>query len=273
MKGYNWTARWVSNAGIVLETEGKGIGIDIFSKDEAGLYPDTPEEIRRKLLADIEAGKLHTLIFTHEHTDHFCPEDVLEAWRRNPGLRIITTEQAGRQLQAAGLSGGQLLTDTAKAEAILLSPGLWMIPDGEREADIWWLGLGACRIGFLNSVHEGAQYAGVQNLTLLVETDERRFVVPGDAAARESLFARIAGWSKEIDWFFLPFPYVGIRSSRRLLTEHLNICRAFVLHQPRPEKDEQNWVASAKAMCQRAKDGLPAPVFPEQLGERYTLTL
>ena len=56
------------------------------------------------------------------------------------------------------------------------------------------------------------------------------------------------------------------------MTDKLRIQGAFVLHQPRPEADAQNWVANAKRMCQRAKDGLPMPIFPEKLGDWWDLS-
>ena len=42
---------------------------------------DTPEAEREFLLEQIREGRLKLLVFTHEHGDHFCLEDVLEADR------------------------------------------------------------------------------------------------------------------------------------------------------------------------------------------------
>ncbi len=52
MTGKTGRMRYVSNAGLVLEAEGESIGIDLFSRDSSGLYPDTPPEIRQELLEE-----------------------------------------------------------------------------------------------------------------------------------------------------------------------------------------------------------------------------
>lgn len=261
MTGHTGRMRYVSNAGLVLEADGEAIGIDVFSRDPSGLYPDTPPGIREELLEEIERGRLGTLIFTHGHGDHFCGEDVWEAGRRNPKLSVISTEPVIRALGSAGSSAG---TEENKCCS------LFSVPSQDTGAP-FWIQTGPFRIGFLYTLHEGAQYAKVPNLTLLIEAAGQHWVVPGDAAAGRELFARIRQWSPVVDWFFLPFPYVGLLSSRRLLAESLEIRHAFVLHQPRPEADAQNWVGQAKRICRQAQDGLPDPVFPEELGSWYEL--
>ena len=55
------------------------------------------------------------------------------------------------------------------------------------------------------------------------------------------------------------------------MKQYLNIENTFVLHQPRKEADTQNWVSNTKRVCESAKDGLPAPVFPDKLGEWYCI--
>ena len=268
-------ARYVSNAGLLFETEGQMLGIDVFSQDGTGLYPDTPPGIREELLEEIQAGRLNTLLFTHGHGDHFHREDVLAAWRRDPGLRVISTEAVVEELSRAGMPGERL-------QAVKAVPGMSALHGHTERGNaltglagepvpVFWMSLGVFRVGFLNTLHEGAQYAHVQNLTLLIEAAGQRLVVSGDAAPSRKLFAEIAAWSRKIDWFFLPFPYVGLPSTRRMLEEELKIRHIFVLHQPRPEADTQNWAAHAKEICGRAKDKLPMPLFPQGLGEWYPL--
>ena len=234
--------RYVSNAGIILSTEGINIGIDCFCRDSANIYQDTPLEIRQELKLDI-------LIFTHEHEDHFCAEYVKEAWEENKELQIVGNTKVI-----------EMLTD-------IHIPVSNLHEVKERDE----LHLGKVRVQFLESFHEGEQYADVQNLSLLINKDEKHYVVPGDAKPIQTFFEKIASWSKKIDCFFAPFPYVGLHSTRRLLAEYLDIKNIFVLHQPRPEADTQGWVKNAKKVCQNASDGLPEPIFPEKLGERYKI--
>lgn len=245
----NCTMRYVSNAGIVLASEGICIGIDCFSRDTEKLYPDTPPKIREELLREAEAGNLDILIFTHEHGDHFCAEDVKEAWKRNPNIEIYAGDKVTEILCQAGIPQKNLVKIQAPV----------------RKA------FGNFQIDFLDSLHEGEQYADVPNLTLLMKIGEKHLVITGDAVPCEELFQKIGAWSEELDWLFAPFPYVGLRSNRRMLEKHLDIANIFVLHQPRKEADVLNWVDSAKKVCEHAKDSLPKPVFPEEPGGWYVL--
>lgn len=234
--------QYVSNAGIIFEVDGRQIGIDCLCKDSSKLYQDTPPQIREKLKPDI-------LIFTHEHEDHFCAEYVKEVWERNPQLIIYSTERTINLLQ----------------EMNIPEDNLYQVADGDG------IEIDDLHITFMQCIHEGDQYANIPNLTLLIKNEDKHLVVTGDAMPCKELFERIAAWSPHIDWLFAPFPYVGLRSTRKLMKEYLDIENIFVLHQPRPEADSQNWVANTKRVCESAKDGLLAPAFPDVLGERYDI--
>ena len=228
--------QYVSNAGIVLEIGEKKIGIDCFAKDETGLYQDTPQHILEELILDV-------LIITHEHADHFCAAYVKEAQRRNPDVQIYTTE----------------------ATAAFLNGNVHIVTDGTT------IYIEEMQICFRETIHEGDMYANVTNLTLYIKKEDKRIVFTGDARPCRELFEQISEWSKAVTWFFAPFPYVGLRSNRKLMNEFLRIDNIFVLHQPREEADVQNWVANTKLVCERAKDGLPKPMFPVGVGEWFFL--
>lgn len=234
--------QYVSNAGIVLRAEEKIIGIDCLCRDLSKLYQDTPVEIREKLKPDI-------LIFTHEHEDHFCSEYVKKVWEKNSQLMIYSTETTIKSLQKINIP----------------EDNLYQVADGEE------IKIDNLHITFMQSIHEGEQYSYIQNLTLLIKTADKHLAVTGDAMPCKELFEKISVWSSHIDWLFAPFPYVGLRSTRKLMEEYLDIKNIFVLHQPRPEADTQNWVANTKHVCEATKDGLPQPIFPEKLGEWYCM--
>lgn len=234
--------QYVSNAGIIFDVDGRQVGIDCLCKDSSKLYQDTPPQIREELKPD-------PLIFTHEHEDHFCAEYVKEAWVKHPALHIYSTKNTVDVLKENGLP----LED------------LHCAGDGEV------LDVDALRLGFMYSIHEGDQYADIQNLTLLIKIEDKHLVITGDAMPCKRLFEKIAAWSPHIDWLFAPFPYVGLRSTRKLMTEHLDIQNIFVLHQPRKEADVQNWIVNTRRVCESVKDGLPAPIFPDKLGEWYNI--
>ena len=129
MMGTKMTAWHTGNAGVVIQVlniEEKGcaaIGFDVFARQPGGLYPDTPEAIRQELLRDIREKKLGTLVFTHEHADHFCPEDVVEALKMNPDLRIISTEETIRRIRALEPEAGRLMALATGADTYKLKYG------------------------------------------------------------------------------------------------------------------------------------------------------
>lgn len=252
--------RYVSNAGIVLKQDKTGIGIDCFCRDSNHLYQDTPDEVCRELLEEIQEGQLQALIFTHEHSDHFCADHVKEACGRNADLQVLAGQKVIQILRKEGVPERQLQE---------------IKPPCEKS-------FGGIQVEFIETMHEGEKYADVQNLTLLVKKagqgaivepndaiEGKYLVITGDAAPTRQLFQRIGQWSKNIDWLFAPFPYVGLHSTRKLMKEALDISHIFVLHQPRQEADTQNWVANAKRVNENAKDGLPKAIFPEKLGGNY----
>lgn len=247
----NIVIRHTANAGVLINIGRNSLGVDLFSKDPEGLYPDTPTELRTKLLDEIERGNIGALLFTHGHGDHFCLEDVVEALKRNPDLVVISTDEVIGHLQAAGSFGGRLYAISSKEKGNVRI----YLPNGSLE--------------LFNSRHMGEAYARVQNLVIMLELGGKQIVIPGDAWPAPELFERIGIWSSKPDVLIVPFPLVGLPSSRRMVKKYLKPAHVLALHLPRPEMDEQNWIASAKAVCEKTKDGIPMPEFGEILGKEY----
>lgn len=231
---------YVANAGIVFCFGKTRIGIDCLCKDSSGLYQDTPMEIRENLNVDV-------LVFTHEHNDHFCAEYVKEAWGNNPALRIYANSRAIRSLK----------------EKQIPSENLFLLK-GDMVSEIQGI-----RMNFVQTIHEGEEYSDVENMAVLIESEGRYFVHTGDAKPSKEFFERVRQWACAIDWMFVPFPYVGLGRTRRLIKDTLDVANIFVLHQPQKEADVQHWVRHAKQMCSRSDDGLPQPIFPETIGNFY----
>ena len=259
--GTGMTAWHTGNAGVVIQVtntniEEKGcaaIGFDVFAKQPGGIYPDTPEAIRQELLRDIRKKKLGTLVFTHEHADHFCPEDVAEALKMNPDLRIISTEETIRRIRALEPEAGRLTAVAASEQKyrVVSLPGM--------------------RLTLFNSIHMGDRFADIQNLVCLLDAGGKRLMLPGDARPEKLLYERAAAWSKKIDWLIGPFPLMGLPSSRRLIARYLELGHVLAIHFPRLDKDTEGWRKNAQHICETADDGLPVPVFGDKPGKRYEL--
>lgn len=250
----NVTAWHTASAGVVIYIEGKhGVGFDVFARDPEQLYPDTPDSVREELLSEIAAGRVATLVFTHEHADHFQLKDVLEALRRNPGLRIISTEEVARRIREREPEAGRLT----------------VVPASEQKYRV--VELPDMRLTLFNSIHMGEQYVDVQNLVCLLEAGGKRMMLPGDARPEKLLYERAAAWSKEIDWLIGPFPLMGLPSSRWLIARYLTLRNVLAIHLPRPDRDTDGWRKNAEHICKTAGDGLPVPVFADEPGKRYEL--
>ncbi len=246
------TAWHTANAGVVLYIEGKhGIGFDAFARDPKGLYSDTPDQVRQRLFGEVAAGCVETLVFTHEHPDHFRLEDALEALRYNPRLRIISTEEVIRQLREKEAEAGRLTA----------------VPASEQKYRV--VDLSDMRLTLFNSTHMGDQFADIQNLVCLLEAGGMHLMLPGDAKPTRMMYEKAAAWEKEIDWLIGPFPLLGLPSSRRLISRYLTLKQVLAMHLPRPEKDAEGWRKNTERLCKTAADGLPVPILGDEIGKYY----
>ena len=239
----------VGNAGVIIETGKTCVAIDCFCKDEFGMYPDLSGEDRDALFEMTEQGVLKALIFTHEHSDHFLAKDVQVACKKNQNLKVVAGEKVIELLYKERIPAEQLVE---------IRP-----PKSIAEGDL--------EITFLKTLHDGQQYAGIENLTLLINIGRKTLVVTGDAQPSKELFLEIGKWSKTVDLLIAPFPYVGLGSARREMVKQLEIKAIIATHEPRPEKDEQGWLESAQKVCEQAKDSLPYPIFSKKQKEWYCL--
>lgn len=267
------TARHTGNAGILINIEKTdtekneagekpervSLGIDVFCRDRKRLYEDTPEKERAFLLDRIESGELKALVFTHEHGDHFCLEDVLEAWRRNPRLPIISTRKVIQKIRQSSPKG-TVVSEGALTE---ISPG--------EKGFVKLEAAPGMQLTLFNSPHMGDQFSDIQNLVCLLEAGDRKLLIPGDARPDAELFERAARWSPVIDWLIGPFPLLGLPSSRKKIAAALTVRHVLAVHLPRPEMDAHGWRESAVKVCERAADGLPMPLFGDVIGENYRL--
>lgn len=235
----------ISNAGILVETvtetgEVPFIAIDCFSRDPQQLYLDTSWQEKQFLMDRIRQKQLNILIFTHEHGDHFYAPDVLDAWKSNPAILIISNYAVTALLHSMGIP-----------QTNLISVG------GTTEDGIFWIRMKNVHLGCMVTKHDGKEYKAVKNLAVLMKIQEKHIVVTGDAMPCEEFFERLRLWSQQIDQIYLPFSYVGLPSVRRRMRKYLHISSVYVLHCPRPEADEGHWVEAAQKVCK--EDALAFP--------------
>ena len=237
--------KYVGNAGVIIEADKTCVAVDCFCRDEFGIYPNLSAEEKESLFEMIENGNLKTLIFTHEHSDHFFASDVKVACEKHSDLKVLSGKKVIDLLYKERIPSEQLVEIEPPRS----------VQEGELE------------IAFIKTEHDGDQYAEVENLTLLISIGRKKVVVTGDAKPSEALFAKISDWSKEVDLLIAPFPYVGLRSARKEMAKILSVGTIVATHEPRPEKDTLGWLKSTEKVCAQANDGLPAPVFSKKQKE------
>lgn len=243
--------RQVSGTGIEIKCGNEKIAIDAFCKDDLKLYPDTPYDVYKDLLKEIQIGDLKILIFTHEHSDHFNVPLVVSAWKLNQDLQILSNCAVVRQLIQAGIPESNL--------KILISEPESGIADTVRQWNVY--SLGPFRISGFYSQHAGETYAEIKNISMLLQIQEKTIAFLGDAEPDRKLFQKINEHRNIIDWMFLPFSLVGRKSVREKMADTISIKNLWVLHCPIEEKDVFEWTKHTRRICENAEDSLPFPVF------------
>ena len=154
------SAEYVCNAGILLYIPDHVIGVDVFAACENGFYKNTPSQQKETIFRLIRDRSLKLLIFTHQHCDHYCREDILEAVRiaeenHNP-LRIMTTGQAAEDLIRGGADSERIVICN---EAACYNSSGQIVPEENAEAEP--LSADDTRIIGFYTRHDGHQYASV----------------------------------------------------------------------------------------------------------------
>ena len=254
------TAEYLANAGVLLEADGACVGIDVFPCEPSGIYPDLSGLQFKKVLQKIAAGKLCALLFSHGHADHFNLEMTVKAVQtaceNHHPLTIFSTRHVTDQLRRAMVP-----------ETMLRWPGSgW-----EQGNAFTFPDLSDWSVHAEIVPHDGAQYADVENLVFVLRHADKTLVFTGDAKPERALFERLASAARQIDWLFVPFPYYGRQTVRRMIRERLTVENTALMHFPIPGKDPDGWIPRTMQVCAAAKDGLPDPVCFKTPGEMILL--
>ncbi len=239
-------ARQISSSGIVLYANGAELGIDV-PGGQRGVFPGTPPDFRQMFREHAGEGKLKALLVTHEHEDHFDETAIQRACMDNPYLSVFSTDSVKKQLAAQGVSPEQIYTGTNGGYHI-----------------------GPFFIEGIETPHSGRQFKNVEHQAFFIQVQERCIVFAGDAEPTPEFFARIGDRKKEIDWFFLPFPYMSRLSVREMMEKFLKISHIWVCHFPDRKADKDHWIESTQTVCADADDTLPMPHFG-QIGSPWQL--
>ncbi|MDF3000694.1 MAG: hypothetical protein K0Q48_813 [Bacillota bacterium] len=249
---------YVANAGVLLNLQGKKILIDGLCKEGFDLYRTTPDQMAEDILLGVPPyDGIDLMLFTHHHGDHFDSE-LVAAYVRNGGTaKILSTEKAIASVRKR-LNSEQ---DAADPENQLISLDL---EPGRRQT----LHLSGIEIEAISMIHFGEEYETVRNLAFLIRGNKIILHV-GDGASEANNYQNLKLEEEGIDLMIVPFPYVSLPSSQKLIQEWIKPKEIVALHLPQKDKDLYGWIAAAKKSAEKAGQTFPPVTFLEELGEEY----
>ncbi|MDF2656114.1 MAG: hypothetical protein K0R19_2588 [Bacillota bacterium] len=278
---------YVANAGVLLNLQGKKILIDGLCREGFDLYPPTPGKIAEDIVSGVPPyDEIDLMLFTHHHGDHFDPELVAKYVRNGGTATIVSTEKAiaairerlqteqeaadpdlqPERVAAVDLQPERVVADhdlQPEWEGQLISLDLG---PGDRKV----LNLSGIEVEAISMTHFGKEYETVRNLAFLIKGNLQILHV-GDGAAEPENYEGMQFGAEDLDHMIVPFPYVSLPASRKLVEEWVRPKRIIALHLPQKEKDVYGWIASAKKSAARAEQSFPAVTFLEVFGEEYKL--
>lgn len=288
---------YIANAGVLLNLQGKKILIDGLCREGFDLYPPTPDKIVEDILSGLPPyDGIDLMLFTHHHGDHFDPE-LVAAYVRNGGTATVVSTEKAIALLKQRLRPEQKAIDLQpecdvsvsdlQPECGAAAPELqpeWKEVDTDlqpaREEQLITLdlspggrkvlNLSGIEIEAISMTHFGKEYEAVRNLAFLIKGDIRILHV-GDGAAEPENYDGMQFTEEDINHMIVPFPYVSLPASRKLIEEWVRPKRIIALHLPQKEKDAYGWTVSAKKSAARAGQTFPVVTFLEVFGEEYKL--
>ncbi len=172
------TVRFLGQAGLLFETDGRVILIDPYLSDSVA---KTQPKNRRRQPVDQRFLKISPdlLIFTHDHGDHYDEETVKHylAQKEHP-VTVLAPSSVWRRVRAFGNSHNYVQLD-----------------EGSRWSESF------CTVRAVKAAHSDPYAIGVV-LTL----EEKHFYVTGDTLYNETIFSQLP---PDIEAIFLPINGVG----------------------------------------------------------------
>lgn len=207
--------RYVANAGVVVDVEGRRFLIDAVFRDGIAPYAvSTPAERARIEQAQGVYAGVDALLVTHWHDDHFDAGAVAEHLEHNPRAVLISSAE---------------VIDLVRAEAPRLAPSrLRAFVPAPGEVAVTRVGDVAVRV--IRARHNPARRFPEQHVVFLI--GERAPVLHvGDADPRADNFAALSALPRPA-LAFLPFWYLSDPASRAMVGGVIRPRRTVAIHVP-----------------------------------------
>ncbi len=250
----------VNNAGILLEIDQLFIGIDIFTEKEIKPYMFQNIYKLKTVMDNDLLSKIRLLLATHDHRDHFSPKETGSFLRSHP---------------EAFFWGTQKTIDLLREHEHITSERFYTpdidLKDSKIRCFTHTLQQKGIRIQRIPSAHMGKSHLQTEHDSILITWNQCHILISGDARPGASFYKSIKSYTDTIEILIAPFPFLGLKSARRYLSDYFSPQQIFLLHLPAPQWDTGEWLFNTKKICQTANDRLPDPIFCEKPGNCYTL--
>ena len=215
------SVRYVANAGVLLESNGRKLLLDAPIRDGIPPYAVPGDDERRRLeRAEPPYDNVSAILVTHWHEDHFSPEAVAAHLTENLRATLVSSKEVASRVRvvAPGLAADRIVGVTP-------SPG--------SVADVAVDGMS---IHVLRIRHNPARRLPEEHLGFLVRGCQS-VLHTGDADPQADNFAMLRSLPR-VDVAIVPFWYVLTPANRDFVSATLNPLRVIAMHLPPADAEE-----------------------------------
>ena len=207
--------RYVANAGVDVDVEGRRFLIDAVFRDGIGPYAvSTPQERARIEQAQGPYADVDALLVTHWHDDHFDAGAVAAHLEHNPRAVLISSAEVVDQVRAAAPR-----LAPSRLQAFVPAPG-----------EVAVTRVGDVPVRIIRARHNRSRRFPEQHVVFLIG-DRAPVLHVGDADPRADNFVALSALPRPAV-AFLPFWYVSDPASRAMVAEAIRPRRIVAVHVP-----------------------------------------
>ncbi len=208
-------ARYVANAGVSVDVEGRRFLIDAVFRDGIEPYAvSTPVQRARIEQAQGPFADVDALLVTHWHDDHFDAGAVAEHLEHNPRAVLISSSEVVDQVRAAAPR-----LAPSRLQAFVPAPG-----------EVAVTRVGDVPVRIIRARHNRSRRFPEQHVGFLIG-DRAPVLHVGDADPRADNFVALSALPRPA-LAFLPFWYVSDPASRAVVADAIRPRRIVAVHVP-----------------------------------------